>query len=356
MRESVSPLQGVNLSGAALLKQPARWHDSMLGALCFSADAVENPMADMGVPCMRVAMQRLDVGGSICEVWYGGGPPTQGRSGAIHFRHDDEVLFGVMVLSEALFDGAADKTPLRQAAESAYSQVFALLDTLRYPYLFRVWNYFANINTPSYGLERYRQFNLGRQDAFVAHGRDVAGNVPAACALGFAQGPLTIAFLAGRVAPLSIENPRQISAYQYPQQYGPRSPMFSRAALVRLGKDEILFISGTASIVGHATLHRANVVAQARETMTNIEAVLAEANRNRDRTTGGPTFDLASLHYKVYVRRPADLPQIRAELAQCVGNPPKAVYLQADVCREDLLLEIEAYAAHPVVFMSGRQE
>lgn len=353
MRETVSPLHGANPTIAAFLEQQAPWKSSVLGALCFSADAVESQMlSDMEVPCLRVAMRRLDAGDSICEVWRGSAPLTQGRCGAIHYRHDDDVLFGVMVLSETLFEAGAGKTPLQQAAESAYRQVFALLATLRYPYLFRVWNYFADINAHSYGLERYRQFNLGRQDAFVARGRDGAGNVPAACALGSAQGPLTIAFLAGRVAPLSIENPRQISAYHYPRQYGPRSPMFSRAALVRLGKDEVLFVSGTASIVGHATLHRADVVAQTRETMTNIKAVLAEANR--DRSAGRPAFDLAGLVYKVYVRHPADLAPIRAELAHCVGDALKAVYLQADVCRQELLLEIEATAAHPL--LSARRD
>lgn len=299
---------------------------------------------------MCVPMQRLDAGDSICETWHGSGQLTQGQSGDIHYRHDDDVLFGVITLSETLFEASADKTPLQQATESAYRQVFALLDTLHYPYLFRFWNYIADINTHSFGLERYRQFNLGRQDAFLAHGRDVVGNVPAACALGLAQGPLTIAFLAGRVAPLNIENPRQISAYQYPQQYGPRSPTFSRASLVRLGQDEVLFISGTASVVGHATLHPADVAAQTRETMTNIEAVLAEASRLANQ----PGFDLVSLHYKVYVRHPADLAQIRDELERIVGIAPNAVYLQADVCRRDLLLEIEATAARPSI--SGQRD
>ena len=299
---------------------------------------------------MCVPMQRLDAGDSICEVWHGSGQLTQGQCGDIHYRHDGDALFGVIALSEAMFEAGAGKTPLQQATESAYRQVFALLDTLHYPYLFRFWNYITDINTHSFGLERYHQFNLGRQDAFLAHGRDVVGNVPAACALCLAQGPLTIAFLAGRVAPLNIENPRQTSAYQYPQQYGPRSPTFSRASLVRLGQDEVLFVSGTASVVGHATLHPADVVAQTRETMTNIEAVLAEANR----LAGQPGFDLASLCYKVYVRHPADLAQIRAELAHWVGGALKAVYLQADVCRQDLLLEIEATAAHPS--MSGQRD
>jgi len=358
MRGTASPLHGANLSIATFLQQPTPWKSSVLGALCFSMDAGESQMqADRDIPCLRVPMQRLDGGDSFCEVWRGSAALTQGRCGAIHYRHDEDVLFGVIVLPETR-EADAGKTPLQQATESAYRQVFALLDTLHYPYLFRFWNYIADINTHSFGLERYRQFNLGRQDAFLAHGRDVVGNVPAACALGFnpgasAPGPLTIAFLAGRVAPLNIENPRQISAYQYPQQYGPRSPTFSRASLVSLGQnkrqDEVLFVSGTASIVGHATLHPSDVVAQTRETMTNIAAVLAEANRRARQ----PSFDLASLYYKVYVRHPADLARIRSELERIVGATLNAVYLQADVCRQDLLLEIEATAGHPLATMSG---
>lgn len=351
MRPTAHSLRGPNLSVAAFLKKPTLWKNSALGVFCFSADAIDKTPAHLDIPCMRVAMQRLDASDAICEVWQGSGQRTQGRHGDLQYSHDDDVLFGVIALPETVLEANTGKTPLQQAAESAYCQIFTLLDALGYPHPFRFWNYIADINAHSFGLERYRQFNLGRQDAFLAHGRDVTGNVPAACALGSAHGPLTIAFLAGRVAPLSIENPRQTSAYEYPQQYGPRSPTFSRACLVKLGQEEVLFISGTASVVGHATLHPADVVAQTRETITNIKAVLSEANR----LSSQPGFNLAGLHYRVYVRQPADLAQIRSELALCAGDTLNAVFLQADVCRQDLLLEIEATAAHPLISMSERR-
>jgi enamine deaminase RidA (YjgF/YER057c/UK114 family) len=151
---------------------------------------------------------------------------------------------------------------------------------------------------------------------------------------------LLIAFLAGRVAPRNIENPRQISAYLYPQTYGPRSPTFSRASLVRIRKNDVLFISGTASIVGHSTLHHGNVVAQTHETINNIKAVLDETNQSL--LADQPKFNLSNLYYTVYVRRPADFCSVRTILTHCVGDEVKAVFLQADMCREDLLVEIEA--------------
>ncbi len=318
----------------AVLEHPC--NDDVLGALSYSADRPESlALNALEMPCLNVSMRRLGVDTSICEVWQGSGQLTQGRYGDIHYRHDGSVLYGVITLPET--DATDDGTPLQQATESAYHQLFSLLDSLRFPYVFRVWNYMADINVHSFGLERYQQFNQGRQDAFLAHERDVIGNVPAACALGFSQGALTIAFLAGRIAPLCFENPRQISSSLYPPQYGLRSPTFSRASLATLSQGEVLFISGTASIVGHATVHHGDVVAQTRETMINIEAVLSEVNRQVI-----CRYELSSLNYKVYVRSPADLRLIQTELTRYVGDSLRAVYLHADVCRHDLLIEIEA--------------
>lgn len=314
-----------------------------LGALLFSPNGdAASALADTGFPCACVPLQRLDGSDPVGELWRPSGDaiPIRGQHGAIAYCHDGETVFGALSLAETPV--GADKTPLQQATETAYRQVFSLLDTLGYAHLFRFWNYMAAINTSSHGSERYRQFNRGRHDAFQAHARNSAENAPAACALGCAAGPLSVAFLAGRVPPLRIENPRQTSAYRYPQQYGPRSPTFSRATLARLGTDEVLLLSGTASVVGHATLHVDDVLAQTRETIANIGAVVDEANR----LARGPGFALSDLHYRVYIRHANDLPVVRGEVERQIGGAAKAVYLKADVCRADLLVEIEASAAH----------
>lgn len=314
----------------------------MLGAICFSGLLRdENPAGMTNVPVIQALTPVLDGSDASCEVWLGNASLAQGQCGAIRYRYDDEMLFGVIELPEA-GPAPVDVPPLQQAAESAYRQILMLLDDLNYPFMYRFWNYMADINGVSHGLERYRQFNLGRQQAFLACGRGVEGDVPAACALGTAQGPLTIAFLAGRTPALAIENPRQISAYQYPEQYGPRSPTFARASLLRLPQAEMLFISGTASIVGHETQHQADVIAQTRETLANLEAVISEANR----LSRKPEFNLAHAFCRVYVRHAADMPLIRKEMERIIGATITAVFLQADICREDLLVEIEITAGH----------
>lgn len=320
---------------------------NVLGALCFSANAdlTQSIKTQSKIPCLQVPMPSLSEDEAVCEYWSGSGSLKQAIHGDIHYQYDDEVLFGVMQLSEADFKPTEAKTSLQQATESAYRQIFALTEQLNFPHIFRFWNYIPDINANSHELERYRQFNLGRYEAFLAFQRDVVGNVPAACALGFNQrqqeSGLSIAFLAGRIPPEAIENPRQISAYEYPEQYGPVSPTFSRASLIKLKQSELLLISGTASIVGHATQHVSDAVIQAREAMTNIEAILGQAN-----TIASNTFALVDLHYRVYVRHPAHVPEIQDELMRYIGPLSNVAFFHAEICRQDLLLEIEASAEH----------
>jgi len=319
----------------------------MLGGTCFSHPAAEPAAEDP--PLLGVDMRLPSGQAPFCEVWQGREPLTAGRHGSIRYRKGETLLFGCLTLDEAAADLVPDRRSALQAAtEAAYRTIFDLLDAQGYGAILRVWNYFPAINVVSHGIERYRQFNIGRQDAFLACERTVVDGVPAACALGSASGRLHVAFLAARAELTAIENPRQVSAYHYPSEYGPRSPTFSRASLVHLSGQDLLFISGTASIVGHQTLHEGDAAAQARESIENIAAVLGEANRSAP----GAGFRMEDLAYKVYVRRPLDLDDVRRVLTERVGSAASIVFLFADVCRADLLVEIEASGGHAVTPMS----
>ncbi len=277
----------------------------------------------------------------LYETWLTDLPLQAGRSESIAWCRTDGVLYGVLELSEADFPATPSCSSLQAASAEAYRRIFRLLDEQGMPQLWRVWNYLANINLETQGLERYRQFNIGRQDAFLECHRGATGNVPAACAIGLVGGTLNIAFMAGMTPAVPVENPRQVSAYNYPADYGPRSPTFSRAALVYPAGQEILFISGTASIVGHQTVHPGDVVGQCLESMANIAAVVDQANRLRR----SPDFALNALCYRVYIRHAGDFPKVRDTLRSLIGEAA-VVYVQADICRHDLLLEIEAFASH----------
>ena len=281
----------------------------------------------------------------IEETWLTGLLPVSGRSEGIVWCRSGNLLYGVLELDEADFAGAQGCSALQAASAEAYRRIFRLLETQQLPHLWRVWNYLAAINQETDGLERYRQFNIGRQDAFLECQRGATGNVPAACALGLAGGPLSIAFMAGDQPAVPLENPRQVSAYNYPAEYGPRSPTFSRAALVYLPGQETLFISGTASIVGHQTVHPDDVVGQCRESLANVAVVVEAANR----LSRALPYTLAELAYRVYVRHAADFPAVQTTLLGLIGAGAEIVYVQADICRRDLLIEIEAMASHSLV-------
>lgn len=338
-------IQTAHLSFPEVFQQPSPCNESILGAICFVEPPVELRNTNtVEFPMLLLQAPILDGAHAACETWSiapSAKALVHGTHGAIQYRFNDELLFGVVSVPEVLPEQhKAGIAPLQYVTESAYRQIFELMEALDYPHIYRFWNYMADINVVSHGLERYRQFNVGRKDALLACKPGVARQLPAACALGLTSGPLTITFLLGRKAAVAVENPRQVSAYDYPEEYGPRTPSFSRATLLRNGQQDILFISGTASIIGHQTKHEEDVEAQTRETLANLEAVIAEANR----MLGKPEFALRDTFMRVYVRSVADLPLVRDAMQRYLGGAFKAVFIQADICRQELLLEIEATA------------
>jgi chorismate lyase / 3-hydroxybenzoate synthase len=274
--------------------------------------------------------------GALLDAWYTQGPTQAGQQGCVRYVTDGHWLYGCATVDERSLG-------IHAATQRAYADLFAVLAASPCPHLLRLWNYFADINVENEGIERYRQFNAGRQQAFIEAQRSAFDGSPAACALGTHGGPLQVSFLAGTRAPLAIENPRQVSAYRYPDTYGPRAPTFSRAAVAEVGEGRrLLFISGTASIVGHASMHVGDVRRQTEESLANIEAVRGAAEAR-----AGLAFPPGEMTYTVYLRRPADMAVVREVFERSVGPASAAarhaIYLHADVCRADLLVEIEAH-------------
>jgi len=291
--------------------------------------------------CAVVDMVPLVTADGFAELWRvsGDGPVTQGRHGTkgeITWSADASLLFAHLTLDEQAFgDGA--HCALEATAHAAYSGLFGLLQHTGFAHPIRFWNYLPRINVDEDGLERYRHFNVGRHAAFVEAKWPPHAAPPAACALGCSGNAMTVMVLAGRDAPTAIENPRQVSAYKYPQQYGPCPPTFSRATLYRSGSVVLLTVSGTASIVGHETLHTGEVAAQVDESLRNVQAVVEAANR----AAGQSLFSVDRLKMKAYVRNATDTEAVRRQLK--LRLPATLVPLvRADICRADLLFEIEA--------------
>jgi chorismate lyase/3-hydroxybenzoate synthase len=298
----------------------------VLGIVGFGAQPVALPVA---LPWVHVPV----LGGRAAsfEIWVSSKPVRQSRAGIITAATDGDVLFGSMYLEQA------QGTPLESLSRQAYREMFAFMEAQGHRHLLRVWNYLPRINEEEQGLERYRRFNLGRHEAFVLSGRDInEENVPAASVLGCGAGPLVIYFLASRVPGQPIDNPRQMMAYRYPEDYGPRSPIFVRAMRAELAGRPCLLVSGTASIVGHETVHKGDVREQTLETLRNIRTLQEQAYPD------GPAHcRKGGIQLKAYVRHAQDMEVIRECVEQEFGSGGHTVYLLSDICRSDLLLEIE---------------
>jgi chorismate lyase/3-hydroxybenzoate synthase len=347
---STAALQLDYLSFDEIASQSPSWWQSVLGVVGFEKlPAIEGSR----VPVTASMTPSLGANDALCEVWRVAGagvhlPNGVAQRGGVRYRFCRDFLFGSITIDERLLelqspavggDAGVDPGALLRATETAYQEIFGLLRETEHPHLIRIWNYVPEINREAGGDERYRLFNSARQLAFRNSDQATVGTVPAASALGSPAGsPLSIYFLAARRPPKMVENPRQTSAYHYPPKFGRHSPTFSRACVLQESSGTNLFVSGTASIVGFETIHQGDVGAQTRETVANISALLDEVNR----VVGSARYSLGGLKFKVYVRQPSDLSAIEGALSRAMRTSTPIVYLQADVCREDLLVEIEA--------------
>lgn len=277
---------------------------------------------DSGAPLtIDVRLQRL--GGPSAEVWYANGPVSAGRDGIVRYVHDGELLIGVVEEDERAHGG------IRPAAETVYAAVRRFQEQCGFPHLLRMWNYLDAINEGEGDTERYRQFCVGRARGL---GSPKDKLLPAATAIGrhHQTHQLQVFWVAARVGGTAIENPRQVSAYDYPRTHGPVSPSFSRAMVA---PDRTVLVSGTASIVGHVSQHEDDARAQLAETLRNLAAVTGHAGVHREPAR---RQDLL----KVYVRDPTLVPLIAERLQEAYpGASP--IFLAGDVCRRELLLEIE---------------
>ncbi|NDU85829.1 MAG: hypothetical protein G3H99_04360 [Ferrovum sp.] len=298
----------------------------ILGVLAFGS--VEPQCSNRQFPFLWVQQSVLG-GETWFEVWVSTQRVTVSPVGSLVCAQDDGFIFGGLVLAE---DG---RDNLEFLAHQGYSAIFDKMDREGYPYLLRVWNYFPGINDTGRELERYREFNVGRHEAF-SHKIDRAfeGGVPAACALGTEDGGLVLGFLASRVPGISLENPRQTRAYDYPENFGPKSPVFSRGMLV----GNALFISGTASILGSETVYPGDMARQVDEMLINLRAVIKQAA-----TYGFDAYGAEGGCFNVYLRYAEDYPMVRDKLSAEFPAADCRVYLQADICRADLLVEVEAF-------------
>jgi chorismate lyase / 3-hydroxybenzoate synthase len=269
-----------------------------------------------------------EVGRDLAELWFANGPVASGNEGAIRFSADPNFLVGVMEVDEREHGG------IEAATAHVYRSIAAFLARSDYPHLLRVWNYLDAINRGEGESERYRAFCSGRVAGLAGV---TLSQFPAATVIGRRddQPQLQVYWLAARMPGVALENPRQLPAYQYPRQYGRTSPTFSRAMLVA---PTTLMISGTASIVGHASLHPGSVGGQVEEIVANLEAMISQAHIQ---SPALPARFGENTLIKAYVRHRMHAAEVERRLRARLPEVTEVLLLQGDVCRADLLVEFD---------------
>jgi chorismate lyase / 3-hydroxybenzoate synthase len=260
-------------------------------------------------------------GTDATELWHVDAPVHAGEDGPVRFASSGRYLAGTVEIDERAAGGLA------AAAREAYAAISRFTAQVR----MRMYNYFSDINAGEGDEERYKQFCHGRASGLRERS---AAAWPAATAIGRQDhGPvLQVYWLAGAEPGRAIENPRQLSAFQYPRQYGPSPPSFSRAMQV----SGALLVSGTASILGHRSHHAGDLQAQLEEILRNLHSL-------RQADGGGPSAQAGrSTLLKIYLRDTGAAGFVATYLRARLPPTTRFVILGADICRRELLVEIDA--------------
>jgi len=232
-------------------------------------------------------------------------------------------LVGLLPTDPALGRPEQAATVFHQMETVLASAGMAFSDVLR------TWFYNDHI------LTWYREFN-GVRTRFFHEKKVFDGLVPASTGVAGcnAQGA---ALLSGLIA-IKSEN-EEVKAFEVPSplqspalQYG---SSFSRAVELELPDLRRLYISGTASIDEQGrTIYVGDCVGQVRQTMEVVQAIL----HSREMDWGDVTRSL------VYFKRAPDAPLFE-KYRQENGVPAfPAIVVENDICRDELLFEIEVDA------------
>jgi len=263
-----------------------------------------------GLPWLAGAHQEMLASGGDVEACHGGA-----------LLRSTDNLAGVLI--------AEDGGNYSDTARLLYQRLFEILGD---HHLFRVWNFVPQINDVINGLENYRAFNAGRHHAMQqAWGDSLSQKIPAASALGTYDGPLMLAFSAGHAPVKYFENPLQIPALEYPTQYGKLPPAFARGSVVREPHGTTWHLSGTASIRGSET-RGADFATQLQLTLENIATICSHMEIPASRHA----------RWKIFLRDPTHLAASQAAMQRAYPQDAASmIFLQADICRGDLLVEVE---------------
>ncbi len=241
--------------------------------------------------------------------------------------------------------------------------VFAVMERilqsegLNFGSIFRQWNYIEEITAVDMDGEienqHYQIFNNVRSKYYSK--AEFTSGYPAATGIGTLSGGVVVSFYAANskgLKVISVENPLQRAAFDYTEEvligdaeyegFCKSTPKFARAKFVENAISKQIFISGTASIRDEKTIAENDVVRQTEVTIDNIEKLISEETLSAidKNLTVLPALDF----FRVYIKNPSDFRLVKETCEKRWPNIT-GIYVVSDVCRENLLVEIEALAS-----------
>ncbi|MFA5805033.1 MAG: hypothetical protein WC879_10355 [Melioribacteraceae bacterium] len=249
----------------------------------------------------------------------------------INYQKYDNILKGVLLYN---IDDFTDIAPI---TEFLYLELFEFIKKNMKYAISRIWNYVPEIFT------LYESFNQGRFNAFCKHykSNSYTWEIPAATAVGSDGKYLKIEFLAFQNNVKFIENINQNPAISYSNKYGKTPPVFSRGVIFQHNNYLQLFSSGTSSIKGEITYYENIIYNQVNLTIENLR-ILGSKN-NLIQYGIEEEFSLKDIKYmKVYFQDRNDLKFLKQYIIHIIPNVYKVEFKCTDICRRELLVEIEA--------------
>lgn len=301
------------------------------------------------VPVTLIPQYLLPKGGLSFDIY------TLEGTSEIHIAEKNGVCYGVVENSEEslLFVEGIPSSDFSESVRLQSNEVFAKLEAILSAYNFNVddivrqWNYIGSIVACREGKQNYQEFNDART-CYYAKG-SWGNGYPAATGIGAYGNGIVVGGIAFKRADQKgiypIDNPLQIAAHVYSKRVlidddknaMKSTPKFERAKLIETSRGACCFVSGTAAIRGEESMDASSAKLQTIKTIENIEYLVSKENLVR---FGCKPYDLKYVQLQVFIKHEKDYEEVREVVEKAYPNMP-VVYSIADVCRSELLVEIE---------------
>ncbi len=260
--------------------------------------------------------------------------------------------YGTLISAAGLKGNLVNKNILQQSIE-AFELIEKILieENFTYGDIIRQWNYIERIIDYSEGNQHYQIFNDVRTSYYSRS--EFPNGYPSATGIGMSSNGVSIDFWALKpssdVKIIPLENPLQTNAHQYsshvlaPSQLSliscvQSTPKFERGKIIYHSNSSIVLVSGTAAIKGERSASQLNAATQTELTLENIAHLLSEDNLVRHGID--KKNKITPIGLRVYIKNFEDFEIVKTIITNKLPTVP-VLYLQADICRSELLVEIE---------------